>query len=73
MPPQKKQKTDENQTNNLFWTEGEVQLLPDTVKDFKSKKLYDDGIDWESVKDKYFQIIIYQAFVLHRLFLSHKK
>lgn len=34
MPHQKKQKMDENQANNLFWTDDEVQLLPDTVKDF---------------------------------------
>ena len=59
MPPQKKQKTDENQPNNLFWTDDEVQLLSNAVKDCKSKKLYDDGIGWDSVKDKYFQIIIY--------------
>ena len=53
MPPQK------NQPRNFFWTDDEVQLLSNTVKDCKSKKLYDDGLGWDSVKDKYFQIIIY--------------
>lgn len=45
MPPQK------NQPRNFFWTDDEVQLLSNTVKDCKSKKLHDDRIGWESVKD----------------------
>lgn len=76
MPHQKKQKMDENQANNLFWTDDEVQLLYLILsRIFKSKKLNDDMIDRESVKDKYFQIVSYQAFVLHHLImpLSHKK
>lgn len=43
-----KKKTSEN----LVRTDDEVQLLLKTVLDFKNKKMY-DGIDWESIKDKY--------------------
>lgn len=34
-------------------TDDEVQLLLETLIEFKSKKLYDEGVDQESVKEKY--------------------
>ena len=37
---------------HLFWTDDEVQLLLETTRDFKAKKVY-AGVDWESMKDKY--------------------
>ena len=64
MPLQRKQKTDENQTNNLLWTNDEMQLLLDIVKGFKSKNLYDNGIDWESLKDKYLPSSLYDMKIL---------
>ena len=36
----------------MVWTDDEVQPLFETVISFKSKKSY-EGIDWESVKEKY--------------------
>ena len=36
----------------MIWTDDEVQLLLETVIAFKAKKSY-EGIDWESVKEKY--------------------
>ena len=53
MPPQEKQKLEESKSNMLVWTDDEVQGLLKTVKEFKSKKLYNEGIDWESLKDKH--------------------
>ena len=35
---------DENQTTNLLLTNGDRQLLLDTVKDIKSRKLYDEKL-----------------------------
>ena len=55
MGPKKKQKLDkgnDEQSTNLIWTDDEVQILLETIRDFKSKKSY-EGIDWESVKEKY--------------------
>ena len=39
-------------SKNMVWTDDEVQPLLETVISFKSKKSY-EGIDWESVKEKY--------------------
>ena len=50
MPPKKKVCVDDSK--NMVWTDDEVQLLFETVILFKSKKSY-EGIDWESVKEKY--------------------
>ena len=50
MPPKKKVCVEDSK--NMVWTDDEVQLLLETVILFKSKKSY-EGIDWESVKDKY--------------------
>lgn len=55
MPPQKKKRKtggEKKVSENLVWTDDEVQLLLETMLDFKNKKMY-DGIDWESIKDKY--------------------
>ena len=35
---------DENQTTNLLLTNGDGQLLLDTLKDIKSRKLYDEKL-----------------------------
>lgn len=37
---------------NLLWRDGEVELLLDTVSDFKVEKEH-EAIDWASIKDKY--------------------
>ena len=50
MPPKKKVCVEDSK--NMVWTDDEVQLLLETVILFKSKKSY-EGIDWESVKEKY--------------------
>ena len=39
-------------SKNMVWPDDEVQLLLEKVISFKSKKS-DEGIDWESVKEKY--------------------
>lgn len=40
----------------LVWTDYKVQLLLETTRDFKSKKVYEE-VEWESVKDKNAQIL----------------
>ena len=40
----------------LVWTDYKVQLLLETTRDFKSKKIYEE-VEWESVKDKNAQIL----------------
>ena len=50
MPPKKKVCVEDSK--NMLWTDDEVQLLLETVISFKSRKSY-EGIDWESVKEKY--------------------
>lgn len=40
----------------LVWTDYKVQLLLETTRDFKSKKVYEE-VQWESVKDKNAQIL----------------
>ena len=39
-------------SKNMVWIDDEVQPLLETVISFQSKKSY-EGIDWESVKEKY--------------------
>ena len=48
MPPKRKSKVDDY----LVWTDNEVK----TTRGFKAKKGY-EGVDWESVKDKYMQTV----------------
>ena len=36
----------------MVWTADEVQLLLETLINIKSEKSY-EGIDWESIKEKY--------------------
>ena len=36
---------------HLVWTDYEVQLLLETARDFKAKKVY-AGVYWESMKEK---------------------
>ena len=55
MPPQKKQKLKYSKLNMLVWNNDEFRLLLEVVKEFKSKKLYDERLNWESVKDNYIQ------------------
>ena len=40
----------------LVWTDYKVQLLLETTRDFKFKKVYEE-VEWESVKDKNAQIL----------------
>lgn len=40
----------------LVWTDYKVQLLLETTRDFKSKKVY-EKVEWESVKDKNAKIL----------------
>lgn len=53
MPPKKKAKQEGEK--NLVWTDDEIQLLLETVLDFKTEKSY-ESIDWESIKTKYEKI-----------------
>ena len=39
----------------LVWNNDEFRLLLEDVKEFKSKKLYGERLNWESVKDNYIQ------------------
>jgi len=55
MPPKKKIKTDGEKENTVVWTDDEIQLLLETVRDFKSEQAY-ESIDWESIKTKYEKI-----------------
>ena len=50
MPPKKKGCVEDSE--NMVWADDEVQRLLETVISFKSKKSY-EGIDWESVTEKY--------------------
>ena len=52
MPPKNKGKV----KDYLVWTKNKVQLLLETSRDFKVKKIY-EGVDWESSKDKDAQIL----------------
>ena len=55
MLPKKKLKTTNNESadrKNMVWTADEVQLLLETLINIKSEKSY-EGIDWESIKEKY--------------------
>ena len=47
MPPKKKLKATNNESGD-----DQVQLLLETLINIKSKKSY-EGIDWESIKEKY--------------------
>ena len=46
----KKRKIDET---SLIWSDEDVKLLLESIKEYKSKKNYEGGLDWESVKEKY--------------------
>ena len=55
MPPKENPKImvdQSNLQNNLTWTDGEVQLLLEKVKDFKNKKAYEKGVDWVKHEEK---------------------
>jgi hypothetical protein len=54
MPPKKKSKLGEESqgSENLTWTDEEVELLLGVVRSYASQKDF-DGIEWESVKNKY--------------------
>ena len=45
----KKRNIDET---SLIWSDVDVELLLESIKEYKSKKNY-EGLDWESVKEKY--------------------
>ena len=53
MPPKKKSKGDDY----LAWIDNEVELLFGSTREFKIKKAY-EGVEWESVKDKYFKFAL---------------
>ena len=54
MPPKKKSKLGEEsqRSENLTWTDEEGELLLGVVRSYASQKDF-DGIEWESVKNKY--------------------
>jgi hypothetical protein len=54
MPPKKKSKLGEESkgSENLTWSDEEVELLLRVVRAYASQKDF-DGIEWESVKNKY--------------------
>ena len=52
MLSKKKIKLNESPEINLIWTDDEVHLLLESVRNFKTQKS-GEGIDWESVKEKY--------------------
>jgi hypothetical protein len=55
MQPKKKSKLGEEESQgseNLTWTDEEVELLLGDVRTYASQKDF-DGIEWESVKNKY--------------------
>ena len=52
MLSKKKIKLNESPEINLIWADDEVQLLLESVRNFKTQKS-GEGIDWESVKEKY--------------------
>ena len=55
MLPKKKLKTTDNKSEdskNMVWTKNEVQLLLEILFNIKSKTSY-EGIDWESIREKY--------------------
>ena len=57
MPPKKKAKLGESEESlslgeNLTWSDQEVELLLGVVRSYASQKDF-DGIEWESVKNKY--------------------
>lgn len=47
---------------HLVRIDDKVQMLLETTRDFKVNKAY-EGVDWESVKEKYEKI--HEKFVLH--------
>ena len=55
MLSKKKIKLNESPEINLIWTDDEVQLLLESVRNFKTQKS-GEGIDWECVKEKYKRI-----------------
>ena len=56
MPPKKKAKInpaeEKEHSNNLVWSDDEIELLLGVVQAFDSEKAF-DGVEWESVKSKY--------------------
>ena len=46
----KKRKIDET---SQIWSDEDVELLLESIKEYKSRKNYEEGLDWESVKEKY--------------------
>ena len=46
----KKRKIDET---SLIWSDEDIGLLLESIKEYKLKKNYEEGRDWESVKEKY--------------------
>ena len=47
--------TSSSKKNNFVWTDQETSLLVQVVIDFKASKAL-DGIDWETIKNKYNEI-----------------
>lgn len=52
MPPKKKSRTDQDATENVCWTNDEVELLLGQVSSYSPQKYYEE-LEWESVKSKY--------------------
>ncbi len=47
---------DKNKVNDSFsWTDSEIKLLLECVKDFASECIFEDK-DWEGIKSKYEKI-----------------
>ena len=49
-PPKKKRKVAVDDAN-LVWTDEEIQLLLEVIRDFKAAQLY-EGIDWDISEGK---------------------
>lgn len=52
MTPKKRVKL-ENNNLYLWWTDDEVHTLLECVEFYKSRKKYEEGIDWECIKEQY--------------------
>ena len=50
MPP-KKGKIGKNNTFNLCWTDDEVQTFLEYEKSYKTRKLCEEGTNWERIKE----------------------
>ena len=51
MPPKNELKVHESPEINLIWLDDEIQLILESVRNFKKQKAR-KGIDWQTVKEK---------------------